>query len=167
MEDNISNDINSRIALRQCDYENIKKLNNEVFVLLLGFSGIVKSILDNIYKECGSFNSLGRANENLKTMNALFLKNYKKIEIIINWHKEEKLVEYSNGNQEIIRYYLNDVYSVITNPISPQKFTLKKYSKKILMKLGDQKYRKQFINERAKVIRKLDKLEANFNIIHN
>lgn len=158
IKDNATNS-NKEMSLNQYEYERIKRVNKEVFKVLMEFIGAVEEMLKDMSKITGPFPGLTKMSEILDLMCTLSKDAFQKIEIILEWTKQKEIKE-KDGKKDIVRYYYHDVYSAITTPVHNQQVILKKYSKKILIKLRSQEYhRKQFISIREKTKKQLEKLE--------
>lgn len=140
-------------------YKKIKEVNNITLFVLLEYAEVVRKEIQNFYEEYGGSIYVIGSYENLGIMKNEFHKNFSKIEIILDKYKEEKKSE----NGDVIRYYWEDVYTIISNPIQVQRLTLKKYSKKIIGNMSLD-YQKKFARGREKIKGKLQEIEKTFNI---
>lgn len=152
--------------LTQFEYEQIKILNQKAFDLMQEFIFISDEMLTNTVKEVGIINKISKIYDFKKIIDAQSRICFEKIKIIMDTGKAEDI--YTNAGIITIRHYYDDAYSFITKPVSQQIQILKKYTKKMIKLIQLPKLRKEFQRNRAKIRRKLDKLEKEqINIQNN
>lgn len=138
-------------SLNEAQYEHIKILNKKSFKIVEEFLDMVNTI------NCINIKPI------IEKMYGLSKYIFEEIKIIIDWDKQESTSD-DKGHMNIIRYYCNDVYSIIKNPASQYKKVWKTYTKKMLRKIRNQEYRKEFTRIRTRMRNKLDKLEKEIEI---
>lgn len=136
--------------LTQKQYKQVKELNKKAFELIQEFLNMASEM------DCIDIKPI------IERMHGLSKYTFKKIKIIVDWTKQE-LVEDKN-NTNITRYYYDDVYSYIKNPVSEYKKVWKTYSRKMLKKLHYPAYRKEFLSIRSKIKKRLDELEKEVEL---
>ena len=149
--------------LTEYQYEQIKILSQEAFNYMQEFIDSLNEIFINTFNEVGLITNIGKICNFKKALDTQSKICLKKIRIIIEKGEQKSVQE--NKNTYINRYYYNDAYNFITKPVTQQILILKLYTKKMVNRIRYPALRNEFIKCRAKIRRKLNKLEEKQNSI--
>ena len=144
--------------LTQYQYEQIKKLNMEALNLVQEFIDLLDELFKETYRENGFIMNITKI-YHIKNDMEMQSRNYAEtIKIVI---EQGDIRKAENG--KINRYYYQDVYRAIKQPVTVQISILKIFTKIIIKKLRHFETKEKFKKIRANIRRRLDKLEKEQN----